>query len=566
MVILGLHRDPWHNSGACILHEKSGELRVTAISQERLDRIKDSANYPDQAISYCLEEAGITHAGECDYIISDYILRPDWENDRPSKKGIRDALSFIKRTLKGSYIRNRIAPEKVISMNHHLAHAFSAFYPSGFQNAAVLIIDGHGSVAGNKKIGAEERNSRFETQSLYYADIEKGIKLIESSNRPGLGMLYSSFTRFLGFQRLQDGKTMGLAPYGATHEKNYIDFSSAKYNGIETDYSEYVDIWADNGRWVLIEGLEPCVERGAQTNSYYSRIAWEVQDELEKAMLFLADYAKTRTGADYLCIAGGVGLNSVANDKIRKSGIFKDIWIQPGSSDVGIPLGCALYGYYELAKGRKSWKINNASLGRFYSEESILNAIGKYESSVYFEEDADYRTAARLLAEGNIIGWFQGGSEYGPRALGNRSILVDPRKSENKNILNAKVKFRESFRPFAPSILLEKASEYFEMDYPSPFMLMVPKALTKAKNEIPAVVHIDGTGRVQTVTKRDNDLYYDLINAFYELTGVPVLLNTSFNVAGEPIVETPEDAIDTFLKSAIDYLIMNNFIVRKRGT
>ncbi len=280
-------------------------------------------------------------------------------------------------------------------------------------------------------------------------------------------------------------------------------------------------------------------------------------------MLRIAQHIKAETGMRNLCIAGGVGLNSVANDKIAKSGVFDNVWIQPAASDAGIPLGCALHGYYQLAGGTRKWHMTNAYLGKEYDNQEIISALMSFGDAIAFDEDASYRRMANLLSEGKIVGLFTGSSEYGPRALGHRSILMDPRKAENKDILNARVKFREAFRPFAPAVLEEFAHEYFDLEYPSPFMLLVAKATEKAKKTIPAVVHTDGTGRVQTVTQRENGSYYDVIRAFHQLTGVPVLLNTSFNIAGEPIVETPTDAIRTFIKTNIDYLVMEGFMVSK---
>ena len=558
MIILGVH-SKLHHTGACIVREKGESLEVVAISQERVDRVKDSSAYPGEAIEYCLNAFNLKSLDECDHIVFDYFYNPQWLNDRPQKDTIKAKLSFLKNRFS---VKHKVPVNKVTFINHHVAHAYSAFYPSGLDEAAVLIVDGHGTAINPIKKGGQRYSGVYETQSLYEATRD-GINLVETTCRPGLGMMYSAFTRFLGFKNYQEGKTMGLAPYGGKYSEKHIAFDP-EHSGIVTDYSNITDFGAKEGKWILDNKLKPCTTKSDQVNRFYSRIAWEVQDELENGMLSLAKHAKELTGAKNLCIAGGVGLNCVANNRIVQEGLYENVWIQPASSDAGIPLGCALYGYYNLAKGRKKWTMKDAYLGNEYREEDIREALNSFSEYVHFDEDANYEKTAKLLADGAIVALLHGKSEYGPRALGHRSILVDPRKAENKDILNARVKFREAFRPFAPAVLEEFVDDYFEVKCPSPFMLCVAKAKEKGIKEIPAVIHEDDTGRLQTVNKADNGLFYDVIKAFYKLTGVPVLLNTSFNVAGEPIVETPMDAIKTFLKTNIDYLIMDRFMVSRK--
>ncbi len=561
MLILGIHRDPYHNTGAAALLDDGNGVRVVAISEERLDRVKDSSRYPDNAIKYCLRELGAEGPADCDLIVSDYIFQPKWNGDRIN--GVRSALTFLKNTSQRLEYREQIPPGDVHFLNHHMAHACSAFYPSGFDAAAVLIVDGHGTMlAPGEKASATDPSGIFETQSLYAMKTGK-IDTLSKTGVSGVGMLYAAFTQFLGFGQLQEGKTMGLAPHGAQSGLSHIKFPD-HFDGIVTDYSELANIWAKKGKWVEDSRLIPCKNTKDQTNEYYSRIAYEVQEETDRAMLHLAEFAKRKTGSKNLCIAGGVGLNSVANQKISEAGIFENIWIQPAASDTGIPLGCALYGYYHLMGGDKPWRMDNAYLGREYTTEEIREGIAKYTDQVTLEEDVDYSRAARLLSDGKIVGWFHGACEYGPRSLGHRSILVDPRKSENKDLLNSRVKNREAFRPFAPSVILEAASEYFDLGGASPYMLLVASVRPEKRDIIPAITHVDNTARVQTVTCAENGLFYDLIHAFGELTGVPVVLNTSFNVAGEPIVETPEDAIKCFLGTEIDVLMLDNFLLQKK--
>ena len=560
MLILGVHRDPYHNTGAAVLYDDGIEIKIVAISQERLDRKKDSAEYPDAAIDYCLNAFGAESTDDCDLIVSDYIFRREWHNDRSSS--IRSALSHSRNFAKRIGINHSIPADNIEFVNHHLAHACSAFYSSGMEESAILVVDGHGTLANGADFNPKSTHSAFETQSLFIG--EKGsITCLESSASTGIGMMYQAFTNFLDFGHLQEGKTMGLAPYGSTSKEKLIQFKTT-FKGMDTDYSYLVDIW-DKNKPVKQSDLVPWNNLLNQTNSYYSRIAYEVQAETERAMLHLTQYAKKKTNKKSLCLTGGVALNSVANNSIVKDKSFDEVFIQPASSDTGIPLGCALHGYYHLMGGERPWRMEHAYLGRPYSENEIKEAINKNITDLEVTIDSDYKMTAELLANGHIVALFNGASEYGPRALGHRSIVVDPRKAENKDILNSKVKNREAFRPFAPSVLLNRASEFFDLDTQSPFMLLVPKVQPNKLSVLPAITHVDGTARVQTVTKKQNGLYFDLIKAFETLTGVPVLLNTSFNVAGEPIVETPEEAIQCFLKNKMDVLVLEHYLLKKKN-
>lgn len=527
MKILGLHKDPWHNTGAAVIKETGDGISFANLAEERLDRVKDSRHFPELSTRACMKELGIQDISEFDAVVVDYIV---------NKNSLSDDYNNTP-CLQDTFI-NKVDPKKLHIVNHHLAHAYNVFYSSRFTRAAVLVIDGRGS----------DR----ETQSLYIADASGGIELIEKTDCIGIGLMYAAVTQKIGFGLLQEGKTMGLAPYGRQSESRFINFPKA-YSGIITDYSS---LCLDNSYEMKIS--LPSIE----TFEDKARVAFEIQEECESAILHLARYAKEKTGADYLCISGGVALNSVANYKILQAGVFKDVFINPAASDTGIPLGAALYGYHAILKQPKKYLEISPFLGPSYDNQTIKSAIDQFSGFTLVEVDA-FHCAAELISKNKILGFFHGRSEMGPRALGNRSIIMSPLIAENKDILNARVKFREAFRPFAPSILEECTQDYFVIDRPSPYMLFVPLVKEDKLSAIPAVTHVDGTGRLETVTRAFNGKFYDIINSFYKKTGVPVLLNTSFNVAGEPIVETPEDAIKCFLGTDIDALLIEDFLLIK---
>ena len=535
MIVLGLHRDPWHNSGAAMIRANDGEVRFATISEERCNREKDSRKFPLLATTACMAQLGVKSFADIDLIVLDYIISRDWQNDFYRRRG--EANTFL----------NEVDPEKIHVINHHLAHACAVFYSSPFSSSAVLIVDGRGS--------------EKETQSLFLAS-DEGIKLLESTKKVGIGLLYAAVTQAIGFGLLQEGKTMGLAPYGEFLAKQVFKFPHS-YDGVVTDFSAA----CVEDSYEMGMTHEPIV-----TFEDKARAAFEVQQECENALLHLGAHAAAQTKSPHLCISGGVALNSVANYKILQSGLFQDIFINPAASDTGIPLGAALYGYHQLLKQPKSYDTISPYLGPEYSAERVRSAIEAYRGTPYdfeaFEgfaviSEAALDRAVDLLAENRIVGCWHGRSEMGPRALGNRSILMSPRRAENKDILNSQVKHREAFRPFAPAILEEFTADYFDIDRPSPYMLLVPTVRADKREVIPAVTHADGTGRLQTVTQDFNPHFYEIIRKFYERTGVPVILNTSFNVAREPIVETPEDAIRCFLGTGIDALLLENYLLIK---
>jgi len=534
MLILGVHREPWHDTGAAVLVERGGKVELVSVTQERLDRVKDSRAFPSDAIEYCLDAVGAKQQ-DVDLFVSDYVEVPVWNKDRLIKGDYHPLLHNVTDPRVGTLD----APvEKVAMINHHQAHAASAFYASPFDEAAILVVDGRGSDK--------------ETQSLYVASRKDGIRLLEKSDRLGLGLLYATITVKIGFGILNEGKTMGLAPYGYQLSADIIDWSKRRFEGIHTDYSRLC-----GGRYELHDPLPPMTE---QTKA---RLAYEVQEEIERGMLHLARHARQVTGAKHLCIAGGVGLNSVANYRLLREGLFEDVFIQPACSDTGLPLGCALHGYYQIMKGNIRWKFSGPYLGRQYSKSEIEDAINSF-SGYEVSPDPSFNKTMSLLVENKVVGWFQGRSEIGPRSLGCRSILMSPCVAENKDLLNARVKHREAFRPFAPAVLEERAQEFFNLNRPSPYMLLIADVKKEKQSLVPAVTHVDGTARVQTVNRDANQPFYRLIELFGEQTGVPVLLNTSFNVAGEPIVESPQDAIRCFLSTGIDALLLEDVLLIKR--
>jgi len=527
LIVLGIHKNPWHNTGAAMIKSvDGGKVEFAFISEERLDRIKDSRSFPILSIKSCMEKLGVENSIDIDLVVMDYIENKDWRRD--NKQGDMEVHEFM----------TEIPDEKIITINHHLAHAYSVFYSSGFSESAILVVDGRGS--------------QKETQSLYNADSYGNIHLIEKTENIGIGLLYSSVTQMIGFKLLQEGKTMGLAPYGV--DKKILNLKQ-DYNGISTNYSHMLE----TGKYTFVNQSSLDLSKFQEK----ANVAFEVQQECESAMLHLARHAKVKTKSTKLCITGGVALNSVANYKVLQSGVFDDIFINPACSDSGIPLGCVLYGFHHHFNHPRDYSLISPFIGNSYSDRDRLSAINAY-SGYSVIEDVSFEYTVSLLSENKIVACHQGASEMGPRALGNRSILMSPIFAENKNILNLRVKHREDFRPFAPACLEEYAQEYFEIDRPSPFMLFVPNVKAEKKHLLPAVTHVDSTGRLQTLTSTRNQHFYKIVQQFYKKTGVPVLLNTSFNVAGEPIVETPENAIECFLGTDIDALILGKFLLIKK--
>ncbi len=549
--ILGIQNFANIDSGASIIKcSNDGKiLDYIAISEERLIRKKYPYTFPFYSIDYCMNYFKIKKLDEIDLLVSDWIRIKRWKNSGPSYNV--NEFDYLKDIFKFDV-------KKIKIINHHLAHAASVFYTSGFSKSSILIVDGNGS--------------DLETTSYYKAE-NFNIELMENYKFHGVGACYGAVTkRILNLGKGGEGKTMGLAPYGYKY-RNHNKFKiEPKFNGIKNDFSNFMtrmpfsdalnQIDPKYRTKIIKKSFKKCNNINNLTNKYYSSIAFELQKKTEKTLIHLGNDLHNKTKNKNLCIAGGVGLNSVSNKKILDKTNFKNIFIFPACSDAGIPFGLALWGYYNLKNigsfKRKKIIFNNAYFGKKYSSAYIANCLKKY--NINFKITSSKEVATKI-AKGKIVGCFQGKSEYGPRALGNRSILADSRKKNMKDILNKRVKHRESFRPFAPSILEEYTKDYFDLNCKSPYMLLIAKV--KKQNIVPAVTHVDGTARIHTVSKNSNKLFYSLINEFRKITGVPCILNTSFNDAGDPIVETPEDALETFFKCDIDYLYIDMYLISK---
>ncbi len=596
MYILGISCY-YHDAAAALLQDG---LLVAAAEEERFTRIKHDYGFPTHAIDFCLRQAGIT-AQDLDYVV--FYEKPLQKFERilltslqtfPQSWGVfrESMITWFndKLWIKGHILTTlNIPDEKLLFVEHHLSHAASAVFCSPYDEAAVLTIDGVGEWT-TATIG--KATADWDGKGQNRIDLFGEVKFPHS-----LGLLYSAFTAFLGFQ-VNEGeyKVMGMAPYGqptrvedvyklfevgddASFRLNMEYFSfhhstSRTFNGNftkvfgdprvhESDfYTPTTHPKKDHPQWD---------EATANLNQHYANIAASIQYVTEETMLKMANYAHQRTGLKKLCMAGGVALNSVANGRILRETPFEDVYIQPAAGDSGGALGAALYVYHVLLGKPRKFVMEHAYWGQAYSAQETQSAIEATGRSFQRVEDPERRAEMMVddMVAGKVIGLFQDRFEWGPRALGNRSILADPRSAEMKNIVNARIKFREPFRPFAPVILEERASEFYAgtgdpaRNYPLRYMLMVCPTRDGCGEHIQAVTHEGGTGRVQTVRRESNPLYYRAIELFGQATGVPVLLNTSFNLRGEPIVTTPSNALNTFGNSDIDTLYVNDFVVRK---
>lgn len=459
---------------------------------------------------------------------------------------------------------------KFITPEHHFSHACQAYLPSPFQEAAIMVVDGQG--VPMKRTGGDQLSG-----GLYLGKDSKIKTLVEFPVKYSLGGMYAAFTKTLGFKSNQEGKTMGLAAYGSS---KYYDIlrKELKFDSLDFNYRKVLQkglgfhkaTYKLPNYGAFLSQFEDR-KRSEELTQIHMDLAYAVQKITEDVMVYLADCLYENTESDNLCIAGGVGLNCIANYQVLIRSKFKNIFVHPNAGDNGLAIGQALYVHNILNKNPRTYIDTSDYLGRDYSEEEIQLTINKYldneEIEIVKHENLDdlYVNMAQYIADGHITSWWQGRSEFGPRALGNRSILADPTRIDMKDILNSRVKFRESFRPFTPSILAERSSEFFELDIESPFMLLAPYVKPGMGDKVPAITHADNTARVQTVTADVNERYYNLIKAFDKITGVPVLLDTSFNISDEPIVETPLDAIRCFLKTDIDVLGLDRFILRKKN-
>ncbi len=588
----------YHDSAAAII--KDGEI-IAAAQEERFSRKKNDSGFPENAIKFCLNYAKINF-NEIETIV--YYEKPFLTFERLletyisiSPNGLRSFIAamqvwikeklFLKYELKKRLlniqkkyfkINNKKLP-KLLFSEHHLSHAAAAFYPSNFKKAAILCMDGVGEWA---------------TTSAWIGDKNKIKKLWEINFPHSIGLLYSAFTYYCGF-KVNSGeyKLMGLAPYGKPIYKkiikdNLIDIKEDGSFRLVMDYFQYHrGFRMTNRKFHKLFGHDPR-KKDEGIVQFHMDIAASIQLVTEELVLKIAKSLKKETGMDNLCLAGGVALNCVANGELNKNKVFDNIWIQPASGDAGSALGAAYVGWHAFHQKEREIlltdKMKGTYLGPNFPNKEIIDYLDSINSTFYSLEDEDlFSKVANLIDEGNVIGWFNGRMEFGPRALGARSIIGDPRNKKMQSVMNLKIKYRESFRPFAPSILEEDVTTKFKIGINSPYMLLVApireefrKTLTDKEKKLfgidqlniprstlPAVTHVDYSARIQTVNEKTNPRYYRLIKKFKDLTGCPVVINTSFNVRGEPIVCTPQDAYRCFMRTEMDVLVLQNQVLFK---
>jgi carbamoyltransferase len=575
MIILGINA--YHgDSAACIVID--GKL-VAAIEEERVRRVKHWAGFPSEAIKFCLEFAGVRPADITHVAIgrdpSAHLHKKVLFalQRRPSFGAIRERLANMGkvRDVKASLAEALGVPAAALraqfhNVEHHRAHMASSFFLSPFDAADCMTIDGFGDFVS--AMFGHGQGNRIEVSSW--------VEFPHS-----MGLFYTACTQYLGFDRYGDEyKVMGLAPYGEpTYLDAFRDIVTLAEGGtfeLDLDYFQHhskgVEMQWDNGypemgpvfseRWV--ERFGPARVRGEPLEDRHRDLAQSLQATAEEIYFHGLNHLATSNGNRAVCLAGGCAFNSVANGKVFERTPYRDLCIHPAAGDAGTAVGAAFWVWHQLLGKPREFTLEHASWGPCYSDgtlRSALEAAGLAYEWIKDEGELCRRTAERIAA-GDVVGWFQGRSEWGPRALGNRSIVVDPRRPDMKDVLNARIKRREPFRPFAPSILEERTAEYFTESYPVPFMLQVYPIRPDRRAEIPAVTHVDGSGRLQTVSRRSNPRYYHLIEAFEELTGTPVVLNTSFN-ENEPIVNTPGEAIDCYERTHMDTLVLGNAFLRK---
>lgn len=586
--ILGLSAF-YHDSAACLVRD--GQI-IAAAQEERFTRKKHDAAFPKNAVEYCLREGGISLT-QVDYVA--FYEKPFVKFDRILHSYLAYAPSGLKTFLMAIplWIRERIWMKtliqeqlpgfagKILFPEHHESHAASAFFPSPYQEAAFLTVDGVGEW----------------TTTSYGKGIGNKIEMLGELHFPhSLGLLYSAFTYFTGF-RVNSGeyKLMGLAPYG---EPKYVDVILRELIDLKEDgsfrlnmkYFNYgVGLTMTNAAFAKLFGRPPRKPESKLTQ-HDMDLARSIQDVTEEVMFRMAKHVRQQTGLKNLCLAGGVALNCVANGKILREGIFENIWIQPAAGDAGGALGAALFAWHQvLGNERDADGVHDSQRGSYLGPDFSRDEIHAYltKNNIPFTELSDAELPekiADLIKAEKVIGWFYGRMEFGPRALGGRSIIGDAQSSKMQEVMNLKIKFRESFRPFAPSVLREKAAEWFDLKEESPYMLLVApvaksrqremtaeeqkrfglEKLLAIRSTIPAVTHVDYSARVQTVTEDHSPMYYRMIKKFDEKYGCPVIINTSFNVRGEPIVGTPEHAYLCFMRTNMDYLLVGNFLLEKK--
>jgi carbamoyltransferase len=582
----------YHDSAACIL--ESGSI-VAAAQEERFTRIKHDQSFPVNAVRYCLAEAGMA-GGQLDAVAfydkpllkfhrileTSFAVAP--RGRTPFLKALPVWVNeklWIEPRIRDSLVSCGVEPPETIHFSeHHESHGASAFYPSPFSEAAVLTVDGVGEWA-TSTVGVGEGSE---------------LRILEQLSFPhSLGLLYSAFTYFTGFKvNSAEYKLMGLAPYGeGTYtdliREHLIDIKEDGSFRLNLDYFGYLDdLVMTNDRFAELFGGPPRKSEAPITRREMD-LAKSVQEVTEEVVLRMARHARRLTEKDALCLAGGVALNCVANGKLLREGIFKDLWVQPAADDAGGALGAALVVWHKaFGKPRDSDGVHDAMQGSLLGPEFSAQQIREYldaQGAVYHElSDEDWApTLAELVADEKVMGLFHGRMEFGPRALGNRSIVGDPRSRKMQSVMNLKIKFRENFRPFAPACLEDRLGEYFDLDRPSPYMLLVAdlkqerridedegardldvnERVNQQRSDLPAITHVDYSARIQSVNAESNPRFHRLLSAFHDRTGCAVLINTSFNVRGEPIVCTPEDAHRCFMRTEMDCLVLGPFLLHK---
>ncbi len=582
----------YHDAAAALLVD--GQL-VAAAEEERFSRKKHDSDFPRRAIDFCLRQAGLRRE-DLDYVVFyekpfvkfERILMTALQAVPKTWKVFGDAMStwLLDKLWVKNLIRQELAtpPDRILFSEHHLSHAASTFFCSPFEEAAILTVDGVGEWA-TATMGVGKGNQ---------------IRLLREIHFPhSVGLLYSAFTAFLGFE-VNEGeyKVMGMAPYG---EPKYVDkvaklvrvdsdggiwldmsYFSFHHSTTQTFNQKFVDLFGEprdpswhffterSGYPSYFEPKPANYEEMARRNQYYADVAASIQHVTEEIVLTMVREVHRLTGIDRLCLAGGVALNSVANGRIVRETPMREVFVQPAAGDGGGALGAALWAHHMVLSHPRAFVMRHAYWGEEFDEASIRSFVQgcgmPYQT--YEDEDRLLDAVVEELVAGHVVGWFQGRFEWGPRALGARSILADPRRADMKEIVNVKIKFREPFRPFAPSVLAEAAERYFDLPeaprhYPARFMLYVVPVKDGQGSVVPAITHVDSSARLQAVHRSESPLYYRLIERFGQATGVPVVMNTSFNLKGEPIVTSPANAFNTFARSGMDALVLGHCIVRK---
>ncbi len=552
----------YHDSAAALIQD--GKL-IAAAQEERFTRKKNDPDFPINAVNYCLREANIT-IKEIDYI--GFYDKPFTKFDRILQTSLATWPLSLPSFLKAMpvWLKEKLWVPGTISealeyegpiyfSDHHISHAASAFLVSPFEEAAILTMDGVGE---------------WDT-TTYGVGRGTDIQLTKTIHFPhSLGLMYSAFTYYLGFRvNSAEYKVMGLAPYGTPRfydliMKNLIDVKHDGSFRLNMDYFIYDRALTMTGKKFEQLFGEPRREQESSLTQFHKDVAASLQKVTDDVVVTMANHIYKETKLPNLCMAGGVALNCVANSKILQRTPFKEIFIQPAASDAGGALGVAFYIYNTVLGNPRTFKMEHAFYGPGFSDDEIQQFLTEHDITARkLSREQLIDETAQIITGENVIGWFQGRMEFGPRALGARSIIADARNKENWQKVNLKIKYRESFRPFAPTVLEERTSDYFEFDRPSPYMLLVAQ-VREDKRVVPAITHVDGSARLQTINRASHPEYYDLIKAFEEKSGCPVIINTSFNVRGEPIVCTPIDAFKCFMNTEMDYLVLGSFLLDKK--